>query len=108
MADLIYGAVLERFTDEEFDDSFEFEGMLPESDRIGDITSVTATKVDGTDATDDVIIGYSSTGTALVVTLNTGSTETAYVIVAIITSLLTAAPFTMTKLLNVTATGLYR
>jgi hypothetical protein len=106
MADLLYQAVLEKITGEQFDEEFEFDGFIPESTNVNSRT-VSATKVDGTDATSAVVISSSYSGTVVTVTLNTGSTETAYIIkVAVVAT--DATPSVMVKLLNVTSPGVYR
>lgn len=106
MADLLYQAVLEKFTSEQFDEEFEFDGFIPENTTVNTKT-VTATKIDGTDATAAVVITSSKSGTIVTVTLNTGSEETAYIIKVAVTAS-DATPSVLIKLMNVTSPGVYR
>ena len=106
MADLLYQGVLEKFTSEQFDEDFEFDGVIPENTNVNTKT-VTATKIDGTDDTAAVVITSSKSGTVVTVTLNTGSEETAYIIKVAVTAT-DATPSVLTKLLNVTSPGIYR
>ena len=106
MADLLYAGVLERFTGEQFSEEFEFSGYIPASTTVNTAT-VTITSVDGTDVTSSVFVSKSISSTTVTVTLNTGSTETGYLVkVAVVASDLT--PQVQTKLLNVTSPGIYR
>ena len=106
MADLAYQAVLEKFTGEEFDEAFEFDGFIPENTTVN-TASATATKIDGTDATAAVVQAVSKSGTIVTVTLNTGSVETAYLIKVTVAAS-DATPSVQVKLLNVTSPGVYR
>lgn len=106
MADLLYAAVLERSTGEQFDEEFEFSGFIPEGTTVNTAT-VTVTKQDGTDATSSVYISKSISGTTVTVTLNSRTEETAYLVkVAVAAS--DTTPTVRTKLLNVTSPGVYR
>lgn len=106
MADLLYNAVLEKLTGEQFDEAFEFDGIIPESTSVT-YRVVTVTKIDGTDATAEVAITSTFSGSIVTVTLNTGSDETSYIIkVSVHAS--DATPAVMVKLLNVSLPGAYR
>lgn len=106
MADLLYASVLEKSTQEQFDEGFEFNGIIPESTTVFS-RSVSATRIDGVDVTDEVVVGSSFSGTIVTVTLATGAEDTAYLIrVAVESS--TGTPSVLTKLLNVTEPGVYR
>lgn len=106
MADLLYTAILEKMTGETFDEVFDFDGIIPESRTVVTAT-VTVTKVDGTDATASVYVSKTISSATVTVKLNTGSTETAYLIrVAVVVS--DASTAVQTKLLNVTTPGVYR
>lgn len=106
MADLLYAAVLERFTGEQFNEEFEFDGIIPESTSVNTAT-VTVTKQDGTDATSTVYVSKSISGTVVTVTLRSGSEETSYIIkVAVVAS--DTTPTMRVKLLNVSLPGVYR
>mgnify|MGYP001615684848 CR=1 FL=1 len=106
MADLIYQAVLEKFTGEQFDEEFKFDGIIPENTTVT-AEVVTATKVDGTNVTDTVIVATSHATTIVTVTLNTGSEETAYLILVRVTAS-DLTPQVQSKILNVTSPGIYR
>lgn len=106
MADLLYNAVMEKLTGEQFDEEFEFDGIIPESTTVT-YRTITATKADGTDATTAVAISSSFSGSIVTVTLNTGSVETSYV-VKVVVHASDATPAVMTKLLNVSLPGAYR
>jgi hypothetical protein len=106
MADLLYQAVLEKFTGEEFNETFDFEGFIPESNTVASRV-VTATRMDGVDATAAVIVSSSISSDTVVVTIRTGSTETGYIIkVTVLSS--TNTPAVQIKLLHVTSPGAYR
>jgi len=106
MADLLYTAVLERFTDEQFDEDFEFSGFIPESTTVFSAV-VSAINSTGANVTDDRVVTHSISGTVVTVTLRAGSTEGPYLIKVVATST-SNVPSVQTKLLNVTAPGLYR
>ena len=106
MADLLYNGVLEKLTGEQFDEEFEFDGIIPESTTVT-YRTVTVTKANGMDATATAAISSSFTGSIVTVTLNTGSVETSYIIrVSVHAS--DATPAVMIKLLNVSLPGAYR
>jgi hypothetical protein len=106
MADLIYAAVLEKFTGEQFNETFDFDGTIPESTTVV-TAAVTVTKSDGTDATSTVYVSKSISSDVVTVTLRSGSEETAYLVhVSVAAS--DTTPAVLNKLLNVTAHGLYR
>ena len=105
MADLLYQAVLERFTGEEFDEIFDFDGIIPESTTVTSHT-VQVTRKDGTNVTDTVKVSSSHATTIVTVTLNTGSEETSYIVkVSVVASDLT--PAVRAKLLHVTDFGAF-
>lgn len=106
MADLLYAAVLEKFTGEQFDEDFDFDGTIPEGTTVVS-ADVTVTETDGTDATEDVYIDQAISSDVVTVTLHTGSTETAY-LVRVEVAASDTTPAVLSKLLNVTAPGLYR
>lgn len=106
MADLMYAAVLEKSTGEQFSEEFEFDGYIPESTTVSTFT-VAVTKVDGTDKTTEVVDSSSKSGTVVTVVLKTLTEETAYTVtVSVVASNL--APGKQSKLLNVTSPGAYR
>lgn len=106
MADLLYKTVLEKFTGEQFDEDFDFAGVIPENTTVRSAT-VTVTKQDGTNSTDTVYIGQSIATTIVTVTLYTGTEETAYIVKVVVTAS-DLTPAVQTKLLNVTGFGVYR
>lgn len=106
MADLLYQAVLERITGEQFDEEFEFDGFIPESTTVTSHV-VTVTRADGVLVTDDVVVESSQATTIVTVTLKTLTTDTSYLIkVTVVASDLT--PAAQTKIMNVTAPGIFR
>lgn len=106
MADLLYAGVLEKFTGEQFDEDFDFSGVIPEGTTVASAT-VTVINANGSDATPDVFVSKSIATTIVTVTLNTGSTETAY-IVKVTVAASDATPALMVKLMHVTSPGVYR
>jgi len=106
MADLLYTAVLERFTDEQFDEEFEFDGFIPENTDVNSAV-VSATNSTGTNVTDDLIVTYSVSGSVVTVTILAPASEGPYLIKVVATST-SNVPTVQVKLLNVTAPGLYR
>ncbi len=106
MADLLYAAVIEKFTGEQFDEDFDFDGIIPEGTTVTTAT-VTVAKVDGTDATSTVFKDKTVSGSVVTVTLYTGTSETGYVVKVVVAASDTS-PANQTKLLNVTEPGAYR
>jgi len=106
MADLLYQSVLEKFTGEQFNEAFNFDGVIPENTTVT-TASVLVTKADGTDATATVFKAKSISSTTVTVTLYTGTTEASY-IVQVTVAASDTTPQRMVKLLNVTAAGVYR
>jgi len=105
MADLLYSAVLEKTTGEQFSEEFDFDGIIPENTSVTD-HEVEVRRADGVLATDDVVESSSHATTIVTVVLNTLETETAYVIkVSVVTSNLSYAR--QHKLLNVVNPGVF-
>ncbi len=106
MADLLYQDVIEKITGEQFDETFDFNGIIPESTTVSSHV-VTVTRMDGVDVSSSAVIESSHATTIVTVTLNTLSIDTGYLIkVTVQASDLT--PAGMVKLLNVTVPGAYR
>ena len=106
MADLIYTRVIERSTNEDFDEEFDFDGFIPENTTVTD-QDVTITRADGTIVTDDVLLSASHATTIVTLSLRTGSSDTAYIITVKATAS-NQSQSIQTKLLNVSAPGVYR
>lgn len=106
MADLLYNAVLEKYAEGDFDEVFEFDGIIPESTTVTDKT-VTVTRDDGVDVTDSLVSAVSHSGTTVTVSIHPGTTETAYAIKVVVTAS-DLSQSVMLKLLNVVSAGVYR
>ena len=106
MADLLYAAIIEKMTGETFDEVFDFDGIIPEGKTV--VTAVvTVTRVDGTDATSTVYVSQTISSATVTVKLRSGAVETAYLIKVAVTASDTSTAV-QTKLLNVSAPGVYR
>lgn len=106
MADLLYNAVIEKITGEQFDEEFEFEGFIPEDTTVSSHV-VTVTRADGEDVTEDVVVESSHATTIVTVTLKTLTTDTSYLIKVTVTAS-DLTPSAQVKLMNVTAPGVFR
>ena len=106
MADLLYQAVLEKVTGEQFDEDFEFSGFIPEGTTVSSAV-VLVVNSSGVDVTADRFVSKSISGTVVTVSLSAGAVEDGYVVKVTATST-SAVPSVQTKLLNVTAPGVYR
>lgn len=105
MADLLYMDVVERFVGEQFNETFDFSGIIPASTTVRSAV-VTVTKNDGTDLTGTVLISQSLSTTIVTCTLLMPTSECSLVVkVAVVASDLT--PSARAKLFNVSAFGVY-
>lgn len=105
MADLLYLDVRERFVGEQFDEDFDFSGIVPESTSVTTATA-TITQSDGTNLTDSVLIAQSISSTTVTLTLKMPSTECSFVVkVSVVASDLT--PSVRAKLFNVSSLGAF-
>jgi methionine-rich copper-binding protein CopC len=105
MPDLVYRKVIEKLTNEQWDETFDFSGIIPESTNVVSYT-VTATKEDGTDVSDSMVISDSVATTIVTVTLNSLTAAASYTVRvnAVATD---TTPAVMIKLLNVSKAGVY-
>jgi len=106
MADLLYTAVIEKYIGEQFDEEFEFSGFIPESTNVNSAV-VLILDSSGVDVTDVRKVAQSISGTVVTVSISTGTVETGYVVRVTATST-SNVPAMQSKLLNVTAPGVYR
>lgn len=105
MPDLVYLDVIEKYPGEEYNETFEFSGIVNESKTVVSAT-VTATKSDGTDVTSDMIGEVSVSSTTVTVPIKTLSAEASYIIrVNVIAS--DTFKYSRSKLLHVAAPGAY-
>jgi len=106
MADLLYAGVIEKITGEKWDEAFDFSGVIPESTTITYFT-VTVKRADGVLSPDSYNADASSASSQTVtVSLNSLTSETSYIIDVSVKASDTT-PAHLTKLLNVTAPGVY-